>query len=274
MAAASWKGAVALGPIIRFNVRAAAVDSKTLFAMNMHHSADGGRLRGQLMICEACGNEVEKEDVVKGYKGAYPVDTEYLDSLALEKSSVLQIDGLVPASQIEPRWYQREYDVIPEKGAEEAYVLFTTLLERNGRVAMGKVVMSKKETIVTLRPRDGLLAMDLMWWPDEVKSDQSARSIVEGVTVSEAMLKIGDQLVKMMSKDFDPTQYSNEHAELVGAYYDSLLAGVAPEPVVHRAAPKTSESLEDALAATLAALQGTVEEKVAKATGKKKAKVA
>ncbi|MGV0985019.1 MAG: Ku protein [Limnohabitans sp.] len=269
MAAAGWKGSVAFGPLIRFNVRAAAVDRETTFAFNMHHAADGGRLRSQLGICEQCGEEVQKDDVVKGFKGSWPVDVGYLESLELEKSAVMEIDGLVPAEQIEPRWYKREYDVLPEKGAEQPYVLFLKLLERAGRVAIGKVVMGGKEAIVTIRPRDGVLAMDLMWWPDEIRSNADAKASVAGIEVSDQMLAIGDQLVKMMAKDFKPEAYKNEYAVAVAQYLETLQSGQTAPTIEKRAVPTTSQSLEDALAATLAALGGQVAEKVATKTGKK-----
>jgi len=154
-------------------------------------------------------------------------------------------------------------------------VLFTRLLERSNRVAIGKVVNGGKEAIVTIRPRDGVLAMDLMWWPDELKGNVDAKAAVAGIEISEPMLKMGDQLVKMMAKDFEPAKYVNEYAVAVAGYLDQLKNGVAPAPIVHREAPASvSQSLEEQLAATMAALGGVIEEKVAKETGKKKGKAA
>lgn len=270
MAAASWKGAIAFGPLIRFNVRAVAVDKEVTFPFNMHHAADGGRLRSQLSVCEVCGETVEADQMCKGYRGAWPVDVEYLKSLEMEKSSVMELDALVPAQQIEPRWFKREYDVVAEKGAEQPYVLFLRLLEQHGKVAIGKVVTGGKEAIVSVRARDGVLAMDLMWWPDELKANAEARASIEGVEVSEKMLAVGGQLVKMMARDFDPSTYQNEYTVAVAEYLERLQSGQAPSPIVHREIPKTSVSLEDALMASLAAMGGEVEEKVAKKTGKAK----
>jgi DNA end-binding protein Ku len=270
MAVATWKGAIAFGPLIRFNVRAVAVDKEVTFPFNMHHGADGGRLRSQLSVCATCGETVDTDAMVKGYKGAWPVDVEYLKSLELEKSAVMELDGLVPAAQIEPRWYKREYDVVAEKGAEQPYVLFLRLLERHSKVAIGKVVTGGKEAIVTVRARDGVLVMDLMWWPDELKADAESRASIEGIEVSDKMLAVGGQLVKMMSKDFDPSTYKNEYVGAVAGYLEALQGGQTPVPITHLAAPKTSVSLEDALMASLAAMGGEVEEKVAKKTGKTK----
>ena len=274
MAAAGWKGAIAFGPLIRFNVHAAAVDKETKFAFNLHHGPDcGGRLRSADPICEMCGDEVTKDDVVKGYKGYWPVDVAYLKSLEEERSAVLEIDGLVPADQIEPRWYKREYDVLPDAGTEQPYVLFLRLLERADRVAIGRAVIGGKQAIVTLRPRSGLLTMDMMWWPEELKSHDSIRDALVGVEVSEQMLTVGDQLVSLMSKDFDPSEFTNDHAGAVNEYLAALMAGDAPAPV--ETAPrqqKTSDSLEDALAQTLAVLRKPIDEKVAKKTGRKRSR--
>lgn len=274
MAASGWKGSIQFGPMLQFGVQAKAADKETVFRFNSHHANCGGRLRMQLPVCEADGQIVEKEEVVRGFNGAWPVDESYLDSLELEKSSVMTLDGLVPAEQIEPRWYKRSYDVTPEKGAERPYVLFLKLLERTGRVAIGKVVMGGKEQIVTLRPRDGIVAMELMWWPDELKANADAHAAVAGVQISDGELAMALQLGKFMEASFDPTKYANQYAAAVATYLEQLQAGKAPTPIVARASVQaTTMTLEQQLAAAIAAMGGKVEAQVAAKTGRK-AKVA
>lgn len=269
--AARWKGSIKFGPLLQFPVVAKSAVRSTTFAFNQHHADCGGRLRQTNMVCEGCGELVGRDHVVRGYNGVAGVDEAYLESLEAQKSAVMELDGLVPADQIDPRFYQKSYDVVAEKGGEKAYVLFLRLLERSNRAAIGKVVMGGKEFIVTIRPRDGVLAMEVMYWPEELQSNADAKASIAGIEITQAEIDMGDQLVRFLSKDFDPASYHNEYAAAVAEYLDSFVAGNAA-PVLPKARPASPAlSLEDALAASLAALGGQVEEKVA---SKKKAKVA
>ena len=257
MPAASWKGSIKFGPLVQFPVRAVAVDREIKFGFNLHHGVDGGRLRLGESICEICGEAVPRSATVKGYQGVPGIDTEYLASLEAEKSSVLELDGLVPASQIEPRQYRRSYDVIADKGGEKTAALFLYLLESENLVAVGKVVSGGQEQIVSMRARDGALAMELLWWPEELKGDAEARASIEGVTLTDGEKALGRQLVQLMARDFDPTAYRNEYKATVAEYLASFVAG--KEPVKFEARPVQSApvmSLEDALAASLAAMGG------------------
>lgn len=257
MPAAGWKGSVKFGPLVQFPVKAHAVDREVKFAFNTHHALDGGRLRATPARCEICDKPVPKEEVVRGYKGVHGVDEEYLDSLELQHSGVMELDGLVPASQIEPRWYRRTYDVIADSGGEHTYALFLRLLEDLNRVAIGKIVTGGQEHIVAVAPRDGALAMYMLWWPEELKSDANAKAAIAGQEVSDAELVLGRKLAELMMTDFDPSKYRNEYAVAVGEYLESFVAG--KEPVKLETRPVVASpalSLEDALTASLAAMGG------------------
>lgn len=270
--AASWKGSIKFGPMIQFPVKAKSAVRETKFAFNMHHGDPNclGRLAQNGYVCTGCGEVAARSESVKGYNGIAPVDEAYLDSLAFEKNPVMDLDGLVPAVQIDPRYYQKSYDVLAEKGGEKIYVLFMRLLEETDRVAIGKVVMGGKEFIVTIRPREGVLAMEVMYWPDELQSNADAKASIAGVEVTDAEMKMGRELVKFLAKDFDPEAYKNVLAEQTAAYLEALVAGQEPTPIVQKTTTSVpGGSLEEMLAASMAAMKPEPAEK-----GKRKKKVA
>lgn len=269
-----WKGNIALGPLLQLPVIARSAVREEKFPFNQHHAEDGGRVRMPMPVCERCGNDVPKEQIVRGYEGKAGVDDGYLDSLALEKSSIMQLDGLVPASQIDARYYQKSYTLEPDEGGAKGYVLLLRLLERAKRVGVGKVVAGGKEFIVTVRPKEGVLSMELMYWPAELQADVEARTKIEGVTVSAAELKMGDQLVAFLSKEFDPEQYVNGYAVALREYLEAFLADEAPAQLPTARVAKPTMDLEGALAMSLAALQGTAAEKVAVKKGRAKKEAA
>ena len=264
-----WKGNIALGPLLQLPVIARSSVREEKFSFNQHHATDGGRVRQQMPVCEVCGEDVPKEEIVRGYEGKAGIDESYVDSLALEKSSIMELDGLVPASQIDARFYQKSYTLEPDEGGAKGYVLLLRLLERSKRVGIGKVVAGGKEFIVTVRPRDGVLAMELMYWPSELLADGEARTKIDGVTVSDAEIKMGDQLVTFLSREFEPERFVNGYAAGMTQYLEAFLADETPAVVPQARTAKPTQDLEGALAMSLAALQGSAAEKVAVKKGRK-----
>lgn len=258
MADARWNGSIKVGPLVQFPVKARAaikpVDDGG--SLNMAHAECLGQLRQQY-FCEVCGETgLGRDAAVKTYKGAL-VDVDILASLAAEKTDVMELDGFVPADQIDPRFYQKSYDLIPDKGASQAYALFLSMLTRSNRVAIGSVVMRGTQYIVGIRPRDGVLALEVMYWPEELTTAvrDEALAAIEGVTLSDAEVAMGDTLAQMLAKDFDPTQYTNTQAEARRTYLEAVAAGNAPEVAATKATAPASVNLADALAASIEALK-------------------
>jgi DNA end-binding protein Ku len=263
--AASWSGSVRFG-LIQFPIKAKAAVKETKFGFNYHHADEKclGRLAQDGYVCTGCGEKVAKSETVKGYNGIAPVDTAYLESLSFEKNPVMELDGIVPAEQIDPRYYQKSYDVLPDKGGEKPYALFTKLLEESDQVAIGKVVMGGKEFIVTLRPRDEILAMEVMYWPEELKSSADAKAAIADVEVSESELELGRKLMAQMQTKFDPSKYQNVLAQQVGEYLERLQAGQEPVPIRQKAsAAAPAGSLEEMLKASIKTMKPARRRKVA-----------
>ena len=275
MAVFQWTGAIQLGAFITVPVRAKSAVKTEDLSFGMAHvcvagtpaTADteavpavtGNAGYTQDWMCKGCGEKIGRGDTIKVWKGI-PVDTDYLASLKAASSKIIVLDGLVPAAQIDPRYYMQSYDVTPEEGGEKAYVLLVKLLERSGRVAVGRAIMQERETIVTLRPRDGILALEVMYWPEDLTRagrDQAARDAIANVVISDAELKVGDQLVKLLAKDFDPAAYTNAYADRVKAYLTSLEDGTQAPALPATSAPRESIDLLKALEMAVAAAGNT-----------------
>lgn len=264
MAIFQWSGSIQFGAFVSIPVRIkAAVKEETLAFQMLHDGCNGQLGYAQDWYCkaresDACGapdEVISRSSSVKGWTGK-PVDVAQLDALKAAKSKLIDLDGLVPAEQIDPRYYAQSYDVTPEEGGEKSYVLLLKLLERSNRVAIGKAAFGDQESIVTIRPRDGVLALELMYWPEDLTRagrDAAAREIVAHVKVTEPELQLGDKLVEFMSKDFDPSAYKNEVAENIKAYLKTVEDGEAAPPV-----PKSVEAAGGGLD-LLAALQASID---------------
>jgi DNA end-binding protein Ku len=275
-----WKGTVQFAGLT-FNVLARSAVKEAKVGFNQHHAECGGRLRQGGMVCEGCGEVgITKEQIVRGYEGRPGIDEEYLASLEAEASQVCRLDKMVRADEIDPRYFQKSYNVVPEKGSERLYVLFLRELEDLGLYAVGTVVMGGKEYIAAFRPRVGAtgvstVAMELLYWPEELVEAAEAEDSIEEITITPKELGLGRKVAEKLTAPFAPKGYINQYAEDLHEYLARFVAGEAPAVITPRASVQSpaSKSLEDALAASLAMLGDDEEEqpKPKKAASRKKA---
>jgi DNA end-binding protein Ku len=116
---------------------------------------------------------VSYDDIAKGYDlggGEIIVltDDDFAD-LPLTSSRAIDVLEFVPAEQVDPIYYNKSYFLEPDKSAAKPYVLLRDALERTDRVAVVKVALRQREQLATLRVRDGVMVLNTMLWPDEVR---------------------------------------------------------------------------------------------------------
>lgn len=205
--------------------------------------------------------EVQPEDTVKGWevgKGRYViVEEEELARFAPRQEKTVQILQFVELPEVDPVFFEKAYWLEPQERAERPYALLVAALQKTGRAAIGRFVLSTKEHLVLLRAVDGVLTLQTLYYPEDVRTDVQAeiRGRVEGVEVAQAELDIAEQLVTGMTRAFDASEYANETRQALLAMLEAKAEGqevVAPEA---QAEPAPVVDLMAALKASLAAAQ-------------------
>lgn len=207
--------------------------------------------------------EVGPDEVVKGWefaKGRYvAVEDEELERFAARQEKTIEILQFVSMAEVDPVYYERAYWLEPQERAERPYALLVAAMEKTGRAAIGRFVLSTKEHLVLLRPFEGMLTLETLLYPEDVRI-RDQREIVErvsGVDVKDAELEIAEQLVASLTRPFDAAEYPNETRRALLEFLEAKAAG--HEPVeVEEAAPQGAPvvDLMAALKASLAAAGG------------------
>src|ERR1700694_501868 len=205
------------------------------------HAKCGNRLRQQ-MFCQVDNEVVDRSAIVKGYefqKDQYVRFTdEEIKSLEGETSRVIDIAEFVPLSTVDPIYFERTYYLGPDKGGEKAYRLLAEAMTQSERVALAKVVMRGKESLVLGRAAQGGLMLHTMYFADEVRSfaeidkGQSAK-------IKEGELALAQQLIDGLSNaEFEPDRYADECRQRVLDLIEAKVEGkeiTAVGPQVQRA---------------------------------------
>jgi DNA end-binding protein Ku len=249
-----WKGAISFG-LVMIPIKLYAATEQKDIAFRQVHREDGGRIRFR-RVCSIDGEEVPYEDVAKGYElptGEMVVLTdEDMADLPLPTTRSIEVLHFLPAEQLDPILLNRSYFVEPEAAGARAYVLLRDALDRSGKVALAMVALRQRESLATLRTRDGLLVLETLLWPDEVRVPDFP-FLDDDIEVRSQELKMASSLIDSMTVDFDPDEYHDRYREALQELVNAKVEGrelVQPEEA---AEPAETTSLADALRASLAA---------------------
>lgn len=254
---AMWKGAISFG-LVTIPVKLyAATEEKDLHFKQLHKRC-GTPIRYK-KFCPTCETEVEADQIIKGYeieKERYvTVEEEELEAIPVAASRALEIVDFINLSEIDPVFYDKTYYLEPGDGGSKPYALLRRAMEETGRIAVAKVVMRSKESLAAIRVfREGVLAMETMHFPDEVRSPAGLKGIVEP-ELRPQELEMAKSLVVSLSSPFDPAKYQNEYRDAVLQLISAKAHG--EQPLEAAAEPKAGRvvDLMDALRASIQAAE-------------------
>jgi DNA end-binding protein Ku len=218
MPRAIWSGAISFG-LVNVPVKLySAVNRKTVRFHQLHQQT-GVRIRQQ-RVDPSTGDEVPYEDIVKGYELApdqYVVITpEELEALDPEKTRSIDITDFVALEEIDPIYFDHPYYLAPAQGGGKAYELLRRAMEEAGKVAIGRVVIRSKESLVAIRPSGPVLTMETMLFPDEIVDPETIDELPDGkAKATKRELEMAQQLIDSLSGDFEPGKYHDEYRERV-----------------------------------------------------------
>ncbi|MFE3052481.1 Ku protein [Nocardia sp. NPDC059239] len=277
-----WKGSIAFGLVnVPVKVYTATEDHDIKF--HQVHAADGGRIRYE-RLCTVDGQPVQYSDIDRAYESpdgdrVILTDEDFAKLPAAEKHEIPVLQ-FVPSEQIDPILFDKSYYLEPDSTTPKAYVLLAKTLERVDRVALVHFTLRQKTRLGALRVRDGVLVLQTLLWPDEVRA--VAFDKLEGVTEPKSQeLQMAETLVDTLSDDFDPSLYVDEYQIELKKLLDEAIASGSSR--VTRVPEAVASAMDAEVVDLVAALQRSLEAsgrkagtapaapaKAAKATAEKK----
>ncbi len=206
--------------------------------------------------------EVTSDETVKGWevsKGRYlPVEDSELERFAARQEKTIQILQFVELPEVDPVYFERAYWLDPQERAERPYKLLTRAMEESGRAAIGRFVLSTKEHLVLLRAIDGMLTLETLYYPEDIRMRDKEEIVgkLEDVDVSDQELAMAQQLVEGLAKPFAPEEYPNQTRAALLEFLEAKAAGTEITEPEEAESPAPVIDLMAALKASLAAAGG------------------
>ena len=251
-----WKGALTFG-LVNIPVQVySAVRSQERVSFRLLHERDLSPIRYD-RVCEKEGESVPWDDIVKGYeyeKGKYVVLTDDdFKAAAIESTKAIEVLDFVDADEIDPRYFETPYYLLPSKGGDRAYALLREAVRKTNTVGIGKITFrSNAHHLAAVRAVGDALVLEIMRFADEL-SDVGTFTFPSASDVRPQELAMAEQLIGNLTGKFDPSKYVDEYrANLMKIIHAKLkgkkIAVVEPEdrestPVVDLIA-RLQESLE------------------------------
>jgi DNA end-binding protein Ku len=255
MPRAIWSGAISFG-LVNVPVKLYSAVSRKTVRFHQLNEETGVRIQ-QKRVDASTGEEVPYERLVKGYEIApdqyVVIKPEELEALDPEKTRAIDIDDFVELAQIDPIYFDHPYYLAPAQGGSRAYELLRQAMEDAGKVAIGKVVIRSKESLVAIRPNGPVLTMETMLFHDEVVDPDSLDELpLEDGKAKKRELDMAQQLIDSLSGDFDPTKYRDEYRERV---LDMIERKAAGEEIAVQPAPEEPAKVPDLMSALEASIK-------------------
>jgi DNA end-binding protein Ku len=260
-----WKGTVSFG-LVSIGVKLYSATEERDVSFHQVRRSDGARIRYK-RVAETDGEEVPYLEIAKGYQlpsGETVVltDDDFKD-LPLPTARVVDVLEFVPADQIDPIYYAKAYYLEPEKGAVKPYVLLREALEDSDQVALVKVAIRNREQLATLRVRDGVIVLNTMIWPDEVRAADFG-FLNDDIELRPQERQMARSLVESMSGEFDPDQFTDNYREALQAVIDAKVEG--REIVETEEAQPTAGNVVDLMSALRASVEAAKQGRAATAS--------
>jgi DNA end-binding protein Ku len=251
---ANWKGYLRLSlvscPIALYP--ASSLSEKVSF--NRINRKTGNRLKQQNIDSET-GDVVPREDTARGYevaKGQYLiVEDQEIDAVQIESTRTIEIDQFVPRSEIDDRFIDSPYYLAPDgKVGQDAFAVIRDTIAKMNMVALGRVVLTRREHIIALEPRGrGLLGLTLRY-PYEVRDEQPYFEDIPDLKLPKEMLDLATHIVETKAGHFDPAQFEDRYENALADLLKRKEAGEKIEPAKEGPSPQVV-NLMDALRASI-----------------------
>ena len=256
MARALWKGAISFGLVnIPIELHTAVRNHRPKF--RMLHAKDKSPVRFE-RVCIRDGHPVAWEDLVRGYeyaKGHFVVLTkEDFQTAAVEKTRTVDIIDFVKADEIDDRFFETPYYLVPAKGGERAYALLREAIRESGRIGIAKFILRDSQHLSAVEVIENAIVLTVMRFADELV-DVKQFDLPGDSGIRKPELDMAKALVGNLAAAWDPEKYTDEYKENLMRVISAKMKGKRPRLIADDHTPKQAEVV-DLMARLRASLEG------------------
>lgn len=176
--------------------------------------------------CPSCNKEVTNDEIVKGYefeKGRYvTIGEEELEKIKTKKDKTIHIEHFAKMSDVDSIYYEKNYYVVPEKGAEKAFELLRQAMMFQEEIAIAKTVIGTKEQLLVLYPNKNTIIAKTLFYQEEIQEIPNTQLNIQ---INEPELEMAKTLISTMTEKFDIAKYRDEYQQRLKEAIETKIKG-------------------------------------------------
>jgi DNA end-binding protein Ku len=252
-----WNGSISFG-LVNIPIGLAVATQRTDVSFRTLHRECKTPIK-QKRYCPVHERDVGPDEIVKGWefvKGEYViVEEDDLEAVALQRSNSIEILRFVKLEEVDPVFFDRTYYLAPADADAQRrpYVLLLRAMEDTGMAAIGKFVLWGKENLCLIRPQGNSLALETLFFAEDVRAKRDIEDAVAESDVKDAELELARQVIESISGEFDPEEFRNEYRDDLRQMLEAKLGGqeiAKPEPAPETPVIDLMEALKASVAET------------------------
>jgi DNA end-binding protein Ku len=180
------------------------------------------------------------------------IEDEELEAIEIESTHTIGIDSFVPGAEIDRRFFDAPYYITPnDPVGQEAFGVIREAMRSKALVALGRIVLTKRERVMALEPYDKGLLGTTLHYPYEVRNSQDYFADIPELTPAPDLLRLAAQILDSKLRSFDPSGFRDRYEEALMAHLKARQAGMPPQPKQSWAVPRRAINLMEALRRSL-----------------------
>ncbi|WP_068787066.1 non-homologous end joining protein Ku [Paenibacillus phocaensis] len=248
-----WKGAISFG-LVHVPVKMFSATEDKDISMKYIHKVCGSPI-SYVRRCPSCEVDVNWEEISRGYeyeKGKYVLfEKEELEQLSAHAERTINIIDFVDLEEIDPIYFQKTYYLSPDQAGGNAYQLLLEAMRQSGKIGIAKLAIRSKSSLAAIRVMEGCLAIETIFYPDEIRPISQVPNLPENIQVNDKELTMAKMLIEQLSTPFEPEKYTDDYREGLLHLIEQKVAG--EEISLAPAKPETN------VIDLMAALQASIE---------------
>jgi len=250
---ALWSGSITFG-LVNVPVRLYSAVAEHKLGFHLVHTKDDSPI-GYQKICKKEEKPVPDKEIVKAFefkKGDWVyMEDEDFEAAQAEGVRTIDLTDFVPYEDIDPIFFRKTYYVGPQEGAEKVYALLVKAMEDTELAGISKFVMREQQHLGALRVRDGVLALEQLYFADEIRPIDELKP--EHAKVAKKELDMATQLIESFRSEWEPERYEDTYRDALMEVIEAKRKGRE----VHRVEEPEAEEPPDLLEALRASLEAT-----------------
>lgn len=248
-----WKGAISFG-LVHVPVKMFSATEDKDISMKYIHKVCGSPI-SYVRRCPTCDVDVNWEEISRGYeyeKGKFVLfEKEELEQLNDHVEKTITILDFVDLEEIDPIYFQKTYYLSPDQAGSNAYQLLLEAMKQSEKIGIAKIAIRSKSSLAAIRVLEGCLAVETIFYPDEIRPISQVPNLPETIQVNDKELTMAKMLIEQLSTPFEPEKYTDDYREALLELIEHKVSG--EEISLAPAKPETN------VIDLMAALQASIE---------------